>query len=134
VLKGPQSVLWGAGGSAATVLFEREPYDHRTDTNRADASVLLGSWNRHDLAADALAGSERGYLRLQGSDARADDSEDGAGRDVHGEYHRWNANATLGWTPDERTLVELSAALSDGEAAYADRMMDGVEFDREALT
>ncbi|MEZ5561060.1 MAG: TonB-dependent copper receptor [Pseudomonadales bacterium] len=134
ILKGPQSVLWGAGGSAATVLFERDPFDYRTDTNKLDISALAASWNRRDLALDGLVGNETGYLRLQGSDARADDYQDGDGNDVHSEYHRWNANASLGWTPDEDTLIELSGARSDGEAAYADRAMDGARFDREALT
>lgn len=134
VLKGPQSVLWGTGGSAATVIFERDPYDHLADADRVDASVLGGSWNRRDLATDLLAGNEHGYLRLQGSDARADDYQDGNGDQVHSEYHRWNAQAILGWTPADDTLVELSGAASDGEAAYADRLMDGVAFDREALT
>ncbi len=44
VLKGPQSVLWGAGGSAATVLFERDPFDASSDGSRVDASVLTASW------------------------------------------------------------------------------------------
>ena len=41
------------------------------------------------------------------------------------------ATLSFGWTPGEHTRVELSGALSDGEAAYADRTMDGVKFDRE---
>ncbi|MEZ5598583.1 MAG: TonB-dependent copper receptor [Pseudomonadales bacterium] len=134
VLKGPQSVLWGAGGSAATVLFERDPYEHSTDASKLDVSALMGSWGRRDLAVDGLYGSELGYVRVQGSDARSDDYADGRGDDVHGEYHRWNAQVMLGWTPGENTLVELSGARSDGEAAYADRLMDGVRFDREAVT
>jgi iron complex outermembrane receptor protein len=44
---------------------------------------------------------------------------------------RWNGSAALGFTPDENTRFELSAAASDGEAAYADRMMDGSKFARE---
>ncbi len=46
-------------------------------------------------------------------------------------YMRWSGNAALGWTPDEQTRVEMSGALSDGEAAYADRTMDGVKFARD---
>lgn len=38
----------------------------------------------------------------------------------------------MGWTPDDNTLLELSLARSDGKADYADRMMDGVKFDRES--
>jgi iron complex outermembrane receptor protein len=96
--------------------------------------VLGASWDRRDLALDAQGGNETGYLRLRGSDARSGDYEDGDGNEVHSDYHRWNGSLALGWTPTERTLVELSGQLSDGEAAYADRMMDGSKFDREALT
>jgi iron complex outermembrane receptor protein len=134
VLKGPQSVLWGAGGSAATVLFERDPYEPDSGQPAARASATVGTAGRQDLAADAQLGSKRGYLRLQGSDARAEDYEDGDGNTVHAYYHRWNALATAGWTPSEDSLVEVTAARSDGEAAYADRAMDGARFDRESLT
>ncbi len=134
VLKGPQSVLWGAGGSAATVVFERDPYNPETDEAGIDASMLAGAWDRRDLALDAIAGSELGYLRLQGSDARADDYRDGGGDPVHSAYRRWNTHAAIGWTPSRNTLVELSGARSDGEASYADRAMDGVVFDRQSVT
>jgi iron complex outermembrane receptor protein len=96
--------------------------------------VLGASWDRRDLALDAEGGGELGYLRLRGSDARSGDYEDGDGNEVHSDYHRWNGGLTVGWTPSERTLVEASGQLSDGEAAYADRIMDGSKFDREALT
>jgi iron complex outermembrane receptor protein len=132
VLKGPQSVLWGAGGSAATVRFERDRYDHGTDANRVNASVLGASFGRRDIMAEGLVGNGTGYLRLDGSRTRADDYDDGNGRRAHAEYERWNGNVALGWTPGPDTLVELSAARSDGEAAYADRMMDGSAFDRES--
>ncbi len=134
VLKGPQSVRYGAGGAAATVLFERDDYDHAAEPYRLHASVLTASWNRRDLAVDGQAGNSLGYLRLRGSDARSDDYDDGSGTRVHSDYHRWNLQAALGWTPSDNTLVELSGARSDGEAAYADRLMDGSRFARDALT
>jgi iron complex outermembrane receptor protein len=55
---------------------------------------------------------------------------DGDGNNVHSAYERWSANASLLWTPGAQTYVELAAARSNGEAAYADRAMDGVKFDR----
>jgi iron complex outermembrane receptor protein len=134
VLKGPQSVLWGAGGSAATVRFERDRYRRDADDDHASGSALVGNAERRDLAADAQFAGELGFVRFQGSDARADDYEDGSGSEVHSRYHRWNALATAGWTPSDDTVIEVSAGSSDGEAAYADRTMDGVVFDRESLT
>jgi iron complex outermembrane receptor protein len=134
VLKGPQSVRWGAGAAAATVLFERDDFDPAEGPATGSLSALAASWGRRDLAGDVEAGGEEGYVRVRGSHARSDDYEEGDGNEVHSEYERWNANAALGWTPTERTLVEFSGALSDGEAAYADRAMDGTQFEREALT
>ena len=40
VIKGPQSVLWGAGASAATILFERGPEQFSEPDYRIDASML----------------------------------------------------------------------------------------------
>jgi len=131
VIKGPQTVLHGAGNSAATVLFESTPPDFTEAGWRAHASALAGSAERNDLVGDVSIGNRHVYARVSGTRAEADDYEDGAGTKVHSEYMRWNTNATLGWTPGDTTRIELSGALSDGEAAYADRSMDGVKFERE---
>lgn len=131
VIKGPQSVLHGPGNSAGVVLFER---DHaRLDAPAASlfGSATVASFGRFDLAADAQVGRPEVQARVTGTSTRADDYADGAGRDVHSAYARWSANASVAWTPDDRTFLEFATARSDGEAAYADRSMDGVLFDRE---
>ncbi len=130
VIKGPQSVLHAAGASAGTVLFERKPERFAAPGWRGYASALAGSFGRHDEALDATAGTQLFQARITGTRTSSDDYEDGRGERVHSRYERWSANAALAWTPDERTRVEISAARSDGEAAYADRMMDGVAFER----
>ena len=133
VTKGPQTVLKGPGNSAASVSFEREVprFDERGYT--AHASVLGASFGRSDLVGDLRLGTPRVYGQLTGTRAESDDYDDGAGETVHSAYERWSASGALGWTPDERTRVELTGIRSDGEAAYADRGMDGVAFDRENL-
>ncbi len=134
ILKGPQSVLWAPGASSATVRFERDPFDPETDRSTLVAGLTVGSWGRRDAALDGMLGGELGYLRVQGTDSESDDYESGAGTIVHSAYDRWNVNLMAGWRPDDATLVELSHARSDGEAAYADRAMDGVVFDRESTS
>src|SRR5690606_36742272 len=47
---------------------------------------------------------------------------------------RWNTGLSLGWTPGDKTTLELNGNLSDAEAAYADRGMDGSKFARENLS
>lgn len=133
VVKGPQTVRDGPGNSAATVRFERVPPGIEQRGLRASASALGASAGRSDLVGELQLASPSAYARLGATHAEADDYDDGDGVAVHGRYERWSANAALGLRPDERTLLELSGTLSDGEAAYADRSMDGVGFAREAV-
>jgi iron complex outermembrane receptor protein len=133
VTKGPQTVLRGPGNSAATVSFERDVRRFEQNGYLANASVLGASFGRSDLVGDLRAGTPSFYGQLTGTRATSDDYEDGAGQTVHSEYDRWSVNGALGWTPDDRSRLELTGVRSDGEAAYADRAMDGVAFDRENL-
>jgi iron complex outermembrane receptor protein len=133
VIKGPQTVLRGPGNSAATVSFERDVQRFERNGYVAHASALAASFDRSDLVGDLRLGSPAAYGQLTGTRAESDDYEDGNGNRVHSAYERWSANAALGWTPDDVTRVELTGIRSDGEAAYADRAMDGVAFDRDNL-
>ena len=133
VLKGPQTVVYGPGSSAGVVLFERERERYDTPAVHAYASPTLGSFGRNDQVADVRAGVPQGYLQLAASRSAMDDYQDGSGAAVHSQYERWSANGAVGWTPDAATRLELSGARSNGQAAYADRMMDGVKFSRENL-
>jgi iron complex outermembrane receptor protein len=131
VLKGPQSVMYGPGSSAGTVLFERD-FTRRSDTGIGfDGSVTAGSFGRTDIAGDVHGGSPNWYARGIYTDSRAGDYKDGNGAAVHSAYARWSANGAIGLTPNEETRVELSMAKSDGHAAYADRSVDGSKFARD---
>ena len=125
VIKGPQSVVNGPGSSAGSVLFERDIKRLVAPGFKAAGSVMAGSFSRHDELVDLTGGTPDVYLRGILTNSRSGDYQDGSGRKVHSRYERWSANATLGWTPDNNTRLEVTAATSDGNAAYADRMMDG---------
>lgn len=133
VIKGPQSVIWGPGGSAGTILFEREPEKFGTLGSRVNASLLAGSNGRFDKVLDAAAGNSQVYARFVGNQSRSDDYKDGNGDTVPSRWDKWNGDVTLGWTPDTDTLLELTAGKGDGEARYAGRGMDGSQFKRESL-
>ena len=133
VIKGPQTVLWGPGNSAATILFERDPEDFSELGGRVNASFLVGSDGRFDRNMDAAAGNEQGYIRLLANRSDSDDYQDGNGDDVHSRWDKWSTDLVLGWTPDEDTLLELTVGRGDGEARYAGRGMDGSQFERESL-
>lgn len=129
VIKGPQSVRYGNGNLAGLVLFETD--DEPSPGPGAWGTALAGSWGRRDVAAGARWQGQRLGLRTDASHARQNDYEDGNGDLVHSQYERWNARAQVSWALDESWQAFASGELSDGEAAYADRMMDGVTFDRE---
>jgi len=133
VIKGPQSVIWGPGGSAGTILFEREPEKFGTLGSRVNASLLAGSNGRFDKVLDAAAGNSQAYARFVGNQSRSDDYHDGNDDTVPSRWDKWNGDVTLGWTPDQDTLLELTAGKGDGEARYAGRGMDGSQFKRESL-
>ncbi|MCC7265515.1 MAG: TonB-dependent receptor [Candidatus Latescibacteria bacterium] len=131
LLKGPQSVVHGPGSAAGTVLFERESPRFATPGYRLLLSPMGGNFGRMDGTADLQVGNERFYLRGLVAQGRSGNYEDGEGRTVHSEYRRWNARTALGWTPDEQTRLEVSTTRGNGEAAYADRGVDGSEFANE---
>jgi iron complex outermembrane recepter protein len=133
VIKGPQTVLQGPGVSAASVSFERDPETWLQPDWRGRASLLAAAFGRRDAVMDLRAGTARVNGELTGTFAESGDYEDGAGARVHSSYQRWSVNGVLGWTPDDQTRVELTGVASDGEAAYADRGMDGVAFTRDNL-
>ena len=130
IVKGPQTVKHGPAGSAGTVRFERDRGRFATPSWQGNASVMGGSWGRHDEVADVRAGRAAFYLRAGGSRSSMGDYADGDGLDVHSQYLRWSADGAVGWTPDAQTLVEVSVVGSDGQAAYADRAVDGSKFAR----
>lgn len=132
LLKGPQTVLYGPGNSAGTVLFERTAKREQAGA-KAGGALTVGSFGRLDIVYEARAGSESAYLRAGATHSKADDYKDGAGNAVHSAYSRWSANAAAGWTPDDNTRLELTLAKSDGKAAYADRTVDGSKFARDNI-
>lgn len=134
VIKGPQTVQYANTGSAATVLFERRPeqFSEQKQT-RAQANILLGSFDRVDTNLEVAAGDQEKYIRLNTNRSSANSYEDGNGQRVPSDWERWNADLALGWTPDENTWVELTGGTADGEAVYAGRAMDGSQFARESV-
>jgi iron complex outermembrane receptor protein len=134
VLKGPQSVLYGPGNSAGVVLFERAPRRFTEPAAKIAGALTLGSFGRNDQFLEVRAGRPLGYAEIAATRTEADDYEDGSGRAIASAYERWSARVAAGWTPDERTLMEVSSMFSDGQAAYADRSMDGSKFARRNLS
>ncbi|MDW7571780.1 TonB-dependent copper receptor, partial [Klebsiella pneumoniae] len=107
-------------GSAATVLFERQPEKLTSEKPyRGQASVLLGSYGRIDHNIEAAVGDEKKYIRLNANRSESNSYKDGDGNTVPSAWKKCNADVALGFTPDENTWVEITGGKSDGESLYA---------------
>lgn len=133
VVKGPETVRWGPTGSAATILFERDPQHFDKPTVKGDSSIVIGSNSRFESRIDGTVGSKLGYVRIIGNKALSHDYHDGDGNVVPSKWDKWNGDMFIGFTPDANTLFEISGGGGDGEARYAGRGMDGTQFKRETL-
>lgn len=133
VVKGPQTVLYGPGASAGTVLFERNTRRFDEAGVRAEGSVVAGQFGRNDENVDLAAGNPDVYARVTANKAHEQDYRDGNGNTVPSGWNKWNADVALGVTPDADTKFELSAGTGDGNARYAGRSMDGVRFRRDSF-
>jgi iron complex outermembrane recepter protein len=131
VFKGPETVLQAAGTSAGVVLFERDIRRVDVPAVKSMGAVTAGAFGRHDEMADVRASLPSVYVQAVGTRSHTDDYKDGSGSAVHSFYTRWSGSAAVGWTPDHDTRLEVSGIASDGEAAYADRGMDGTKFARQ---
>lgn len=131
VTKGPQTVLYGPGASAGSVMFNRSIKFLKEPGYKARASLLGGSFGRHDELIDFKAGNDKFYVQGVGTNSQSGNYEDGNGNEVHSKFHRYSFNGALGYAFDENTSMELSAIHSDGWAYYADRPMDGTQFTRD---
>ena len=132
ITKGPQTVTQGPGLVAGSIQFLRHPSYYNEPEFNLDTGLTTGSGDRFDAFVALDAGNRLGYMRFNGNQNQAHDYKDGAGNKVHSAYDKNSQSAQLGFTPDELSLLEVSYDRSRGQAAYADRSMDGSQFDRDA--
>lgn len=132
VIKGPQTVIHGNGNAAGVVLFE-----HDTTLPPAGGAgelrLLAGAWGRADLLGTASLAGERLFLAGTATHAESGNYDDGQGRAVHSAYTRQSGQIRLGYRPTADTRIDLDYTVSAAWAAYADRGMDGVVFDRDSI-
>ncbi|WP_169915889.1 TonB-dependent receptor [Shewanella psychrophila] len=110
VIKGNQSVLYGAGGSGGSIFIERERPELMESglTGKIDMTATSNS-GRRKLSADVATGNDSGYIRIFGSTEQQNDYyQDGDGNDFSSGYNGKNGGIVMGFdlTPD--TNVELS--------------------------
>ena len=127
VIRGVQSLRYGAGGSAGTVLFERPaPPPGNATSWRAEAATGYGSWHAApELGLNASWARKGLYLRADAESRRVDSYEDGSGEVVRSAFDSRVANLMVGLGDRERAFVELGYERSrTDDALFAGAGMD----------
>jgi iron complex outermembrane receptor protein len=127
VIKGVQSMRYGPGGSAGTVVFERNvPVFEEPPDWRAELATSYGSWHkRPELGVDAALASGGFFLRAQGGVRSFDSYEDGNGDTVRSAFESEHANLMLGFGKATTGRVELGLeAVRTDDALFAGAGMD----------
>ncbi len=132
VTKGPQTVTQGMGLVSGSVQFIRKDPDFTEKPYNINATLTAGSNDRLDGSLEAEFGGKYGYVRTNISHNKADDYKDGDGNRIHSHFKRDSQMLQLGVTPTENTTIAGTYERSRAKVAYADRMMDGSKFDRDA--
>ena len=132
VLKGVQSLQYGVGGTAGTVLLERSKPEFENDKpyNGKVYAATNSNGLSQDIGAEVAVGNDQMYLVLQGSNKSADNYKDGNGDEVASSYKAQQGHIDLGWTPSEDHHVKLSHETSNTQdALYQGAGMDALKSD-----
>jgi iron complex outermembrane receptor protein len=130
VLKGVQSLRYGAGGSAGTVLFEREApvaLDDRAWSVNAETGYR--SWSeRPELQLNTSWVGSSLYLRADAESRSMNSYEDGSGDEVRSAFDSSGGNLMIGIGGNERGLFEVGYEHSrTDDALFAGAGMDSPE-------
>ncbi|MFW1678336.1 TonB-dependent receptor domain-containing protein [Pontibacter sp. JAM-7] len=126
IIKGNRTVVYGAGGSGGTVLFER---DWPVFYDAGYLAELSGGWRENnqqwDLTADLAAGSDQGYLRFIIHQGEAQNYEDGRGDKVAAGWQSGSNTLLAGINLDDFTRLQLShARVEEEDIDFPGALMD----------
>lgn len=132
VIKGVQSLQYGVGGTAGTVLLERgiPQFEAGKPYNGKVHAATNSNGLTQDVGAEVAAGGNEGYIVLQGAKKKADNYKDGNGNEVKSSYETTQGHIDLGWTPSDDHHVKLSHEVSNTkDALYQGAGMDSPKSD-----
>lgn len=117
LIKGSRTVVYGSGGSGATLLFERD-WPLFTEDNHTLGS-LSSSYRDNgaakELAVDLAIGSKQGFLRLLGHTGNSGNYQDGDGNRVNSSYQSEGGTLAAGIQLTEQTRLQGSYESMDEE-------------------
>ncbi len=133
IIKGPQDVRFGALVSGG-VLFESEflVLDKLAFGGNFDA--LVGSYGKFETSLNLFGGGEFGSVQATGGIYKSRDYKDANGQVVHSKNNKKVGSLVATLTPLDETALSFRADFGSGQAAYADRAMDGSKFDRTSFS
>ena len=136
VIKGSQTVVYGAGGSGGTVLFERTPPKVTADkpmTGNVSAGYS-GNNQAKNVHADIATGDEKAYVRGIVDYQKSENYKDGAGKEVRSASTMKTGYLIAGYTPDKNTEFNLTLSKSkENDVLYAGAGMDAPESEHELV-
>ena len=136
VIKGSQTVIYGAGGSGGTVLFERKT--PRFGENQFVRGKIGGGYTSNsktkDLFGDIAVGSRQGFARGIVEYQDAGNYKDGDGNETRSALSSKSGNFILGYTPDEKNRLELSfEATRLDDVLYSGAGMDSPNSENDTI-
>jgi len=127
VIKGVQTMRFGPGGTAGTVIYQRNvPELPESRTWRTEVATSYGSWHKQpELGVDAAWASGGFFLRAQGGVRTFDSYEDGSGEMVRSAFDSEHLNLMAGFGKATTGQVELGLeAVRTEDALFAGAGMD----------
>ncbi len=125
VIKGNRSVIYGAGGSGGTLLFEHQRPEF--DESGYRGNVRLGYTGNSDLrsaAVDFAAGNDRGFVRVFGENIESDNYDDGDGNTVSSAFDSNSFGVIVGGDIGNHYLEASHEVANEEDLFYAGNGMD----------
>lgn len=119
VRRGYQTVLDGAPAPAGTISVERADPAAFADglSGNVEAGVESNGFQRYGLAQGRIA-TRGGYASAFSSVRRADNYDDGSGREVRTAFEQYGGGGEVGWRYGAGSVLSLSAERNVVEDAY----------------
>jgi iron complex outermembrane receptor protein len=130
VIKGVQTMRFGPGGSAGTIIYQRNvPELPESRSWRTEIASSYGSWHKQpEFGVDAAWTNSGFFLRAQGGVRSFDSYEDGSGETVRSAFDSEHLNLMLGFGKATMGQVELGLeAIRTDDALFAGAGMDSPE-------
>ena len=134
VIKGVQSLVYGAGGPGGTVLFERiDPVFAAGETFKGEAGAgYVSNGKAKNGYVDLATGGDSGFARAIISAKKAENYKDGDGVEVRSGYDEKGAVLDLGYNIDAQSKLKLSLeATRTDDILYAGAGMDAPVSDHD---